>query len=83
MHHSDRDHLPGPRWLGLVRACSGPASCTCGPPRPRSATFAGRRPGPAPLRDGQIDVVQEASEQSFPCSDPPAWTARNETRVPV
>src|SRR5262249_13930281 len=33
--------------------------------------------------DGCIDLVHEASEDSFPASDRPACTARSEPRIPV
>src|SRR5262245_27664712 len=42
--------------------------CGTAPDRPR-------------FEDGSVDVVQEASEDSFPASDPPGWSQRNITKV--
>lgn len=81
MHRWNRDNFRSPRWLAFLGLIG--AGFMYLRARAVRSTSSDRDTDRPRCLDGRIDLVQEASEQSFPCSDPPAWTARSETRVPA
>lgn|SRR5262245_3009746 len=75
------EHVP--RWLAILRRLGRAISRSSRRPNPAVPPKPALDPDRPRTRDGSVDVVHEASADSFPASDSPGWTQRSETRVPA
>jgi hypothetical protein len=83
-HREHREHTRRvARWLAVFGRLGRAISRRSRRLTPRVPPKPAVDPDRPRIRDGSVDVVQEASVDSFPASDPPGWTQRNETRVPA